>query len=567
MYDLRDKLQGAAETILKKKFAVSTTVHFDVSFGEGRGDLTTSVALQQAKGLKKAPKEIAQAVAEDLKQIEGVAEVEVAGNGYINVTLDADILAEGLVLALESCIPKKTRKEEDPVIVEYSSPNIAKPFGIHHILTTIIGQSLSHLYRHQGFHTISMNHIGDWGTQFGKLAVAYRKWGTKPLEQHSIDDLLALYVRFHDEAEKDLTLEDEGRAAFRQLEAGDDALRKFWQTVVDCTMASLQGVYEHLGIQFDFTIGESFYEDKMQSIVAEGREKEVFHEGEKGALIVEFPEGTKIPTALVLKSDGSTNYLTRDLATIRYRIDTWHPQAILYVVDVAQSLHFQQLFSTVQKLTWELPHLEHVVFGRMRFADASMSTRKGNTLKLEDVLTEAVSRASKVIEERGEKIQTDDPEDLAEMMGVGSVVYGVLSQNRKLDLVFDWDKMLSFEGNSAPYLQYTYARARSILRKAHLDHAPLADVTHDFSAQERLLVKLISAFGDTLDTARREHMPHKLCQYLYDLCQAFNTFYSTDEILKAEVPIRDFRLGLTAAASSVLRSGAQILTLRLPERM
>lgn len=567
MHELREKLAGSTESILKEKFGLSTTVHFDVSFEEGRGDLTTSVALQQAKPLKKAPKEIADAIADGLRNIPGIQRIEIAGNGYVNVILQSSALSLALVEAIQACQQKTSKATDAPVIVEYSQPNIAKPLGIHHILSTIIGQSLTNIYRHEGFKTISINHIGDWGTQFGKLAVAYRKWGTKPIEAYSIDDLLTLYVRFHTEAENNPGLEDEGRLVFKQLEEGDSELRAFWQTVVDITMQSMERLYERLHVHFDHTHGESFYEDKMAPIIEEGKRKKVFTDGKEGALIVEFPQSSKLPPAIVIKADGSTIYLTRDLATARYRIDTWHPQAILYVVDVAQQLYFRQLFATLEILKWELPTLEHVLFGRMRFRDRSMSTRKGNTLKLEEVLDEAVSRAEKIIRERGEKIQTDDPQGLAEMMGIGSVVYGVLSQNRKMAMVFDWDKMLSFEGNSAPYLQYTYARARSVLRKAAVENAAPTPFTHELSDQERRLTKLLGMFGEVLLSVRSEHLPSKLCQYLYELCQAYNSFYNIDDILTSEPSVRRSRLGLTATTSTVLRTGAHLLTLRVPERM
>ncbi len=552
---------------MKKNFDVSTTVHFDVSFDEGKGDLTTSIALQLAKGLKKQPRDIAAVLAEGLKGMKGVSDVQVAGAGYVNIILDATSLAGGLSVAISACSPKKQKTGEAPVIVEYSQPNIAKPLGVHHILSTVIGQSIANVYRHQGYNTIAINHIGDWGTQFGKLAVAFKKWGTKPIGKHTIDELLALYVKFHEEAEKDPALEDEGRLAFKKLEEGDKDLRAFWKGVVDITMASMESLYKRLHVEFDFTQGESFYEDKMAPILEEGKKKRVFKQGEEGALITEFPEESKLPPAIVLKGDGSTIYLTRDLATIRYRIDTWHPKAILYVVDVAQQLYFKQLFATVGQLQWELPALEHVLFGRMRFADKSMSTRKGNILKLEDVLGEAVSRAETIIKERGESIQTENPSELAEMMGVGSVIYGVLSQNRKMDMVFDWDKMLSFEGNSAPYLQYTYARARSVLRKAGMEDAPQTEAKHQLSEAERRLMKTLAVFGEVTEEARAEHLPHKICQYLYDVCQAYNTFYNADDILKAEPDTRACRLGLTSITSTVLRTGAHLLTLRVPERM
>lgn len=549
---------------MAEKFGLSTPIHFDVSFDNNRGDLSTSAPLQLAKKVGKSSRDIATVLAKALLTVQGVESTDVAGAGFVNITLTPAALLERITMAREACLPSKKRKEA-PVIVDYSQPNIAKPLGVHHILSTVIGQTIVNLHRHLGYETVSINHIGDWGTQFGKLAVAYKKWGKKPIKEHSIDELLALYVKFHEEADKDGTIEDEGRLAFKKLEEGDKELRVFWQTVIDITMKSMQELYVRLHVRFDHTHGESFYEDMMKPIVDEGIKKKTFTRGKEDALIVEFPEETKLPPAIVLKADGSTIYLTRDLATARYRIDTWHPQAMLYVVDVAQQMYFKQLFLTLKQLGWELPTMEHVIFGRMRFVDRSMSTRKGNILRLEEVLDEAVKRAHALIKERGDKIQTDDEEGLAEMMGVGAVVYGVLSQNRKMDMVFDWDKALTFEGNSAPYLQYTYARARSVLRKAGSSGSFTA-VT-DLTARERTLLKLVLLFGEKVEEARSEYLPHKLATYLYDLAQAFNSFYSFEPIIDAPGTTKDFRLALTAHTADVLKAGAELLTLRVPERM
>ena len=565
MFDLQNKLSVVAEGEILKKFGISTSIHFGFSLEEGRGDLTTSAALSLAKQVKQSPQEVAKTIESALKGIKGIDEVTVAGPGFVNVTLSAESLSGFLSIVDASCQPA-SKRSDPPVILDYSHPNIAKPLGVHHVLSTIIGQSLANLYTHLGYTTVSINHIGDWGTQFGKLAVAYERWGTKPIERHSLDELLVLYVRFHDEAEKDATLEDEGRKSFRQLEQGDKKLRTFWKEVVRITMQSMDSLYERLHVSFDFTQGESFYEDKMAPIIEEGKKKGVFKEGKEGALIVEFPETTKMPPAIVLKGDGSTIYMTRDLATARYRIDTWHPSAILYIVDIAQQMYFRQLFGILSALKWELPVLEHTLYGRMSFSYRKMSTRKGNILKLDEVLDEAVSRAKKLIEERGDRIQTDAPEALAEMMGVGALVYGILSQNRKMDMVFDWNKMLSFEGNSAPYLQYTHARAMSVLRKGGSKENTLAK-TSSLSPAERRLTKILLMFGQTLEDARKDHLPHKLTNYLYDVCQTFNTFYNSDEILSAPTEQRAFRLGLTSLTARVLKTGAEILTLRVPDRM
>lgn len=565
MFDLRKKLEAVGEEILLKKFEQSTTVHFDVSLDEGRGDLTTSAALQVAKKVGKSPRDVATVLAEAFGKIPGVVSTEVAGAGFVNVTVEPVELTKGFSAVRSACLPSKKRKEQ-PVIVEYSQPNIAKPLGIHHIIGTVLGQTVSNMYEYAGYPVLRWNYIGDWGTQFGKLAVAKAKWAPKKdTTTMTLSDLLDLYVKFHEEAAKDATLEDQGREAFLKLEKGDTELRAFWGDVVKVTKASLADLYERLHVKFDLDLGESFYEDKMEPILTAGKKKGVFKEGKEGALIVEFPEETNMPPYLVQKGDGGTLYSTRDIAQMRYRTDTYAPQKILIFTDIAQKLHFEQLVATCAQLGWELPSFENVLFGRMRFADRSMSTRKGNILKLEDALDEAVSRAEKLIEERGEKIQTEDPAGLAEMMGVGALVYGILSQNRKMDMVFDWDKMLTFEGNSAPYVQYTHARARSVLRKAGSDGS-VSDI-QEVTQKERTLMKLILMFGATVEDARAEHLPHKLTNYLYELCQAFNSFYNSDEILTAAAEVRDFRLSLTKLTADVLKTGAELLTLRVPDRM
>lgn len=562
-------LQSKAASVLERAYGVSDlSITWEWPQQAEHGDIATPIAMQLARQLKVSPKLIAEQLAKGLLEDTSVERTEVAGPGYVNVWLRPSALLSELHATRRSCSPAPTREGEPPVIIEYSQPNIAKPLGIHHIMSTVIGQAIANIHAHLGAPTLRVNHIGDWGTQFGKLAVALEKWGSKPVKECSIDELLKLYVKFHEEAEKDPSLEDLGRDAFRRIEQGDERLRAFWQDVVDITMRAMQKLYERLHVHIEHAHGEAMYEDMMPPILKEGLKKKVFKQGEKGAIVVEFPEETKLPTAVVQKGDSSSIYMTRDFAQIRYRIDRWNPSAIYYVVDVAQSLHFQQLFATVRMLQWDLPHLEHLVIGRMRFTDRKMSTRKGNILKLEEVLDEGVKRASALIKERGDAIQTDDPKALAEMMGTGAVVYCMISQNRLSDLVFDWDRMLAFEGNSAPYLQYTYARARSVLRKAGNDVDPVLpqDAMH-LEKSERSLVAMLIRFPAVLEEACTAHLPHILANYLHQLCQSFNTFYSSVPILQASGSERALRLSMTDLAASVLQCGAELLTLRVPDRM
>lgn len=531
------------------------------------GDVCTPVALKIGKQLQKNPKEVAQSLVEVLVSHPDVEKAEVAGPGYVNVTLTATALLAGLADTLAALEPKKAKSGAAPVIVEYSQPNIAKPLGIHHIIGTVVGQAVSNFYEHAGEKVIRWNYLGDWGTQFGKLAVAYAKWGTKSPKECTLDEMLELYVKFHQEAEAHPELEDEGRAAFRKLEAGDKEMRVFWEEVVGVTKRSLTAIYKRLHVAFDVDYGESFYEDKMAPVIEEGKKKGVLKEGEGGSLIVVFPEETKMPPYLIVKGDGATLYSTRDLTQMKYRAEEYKPKAIYILTDIAQKLHFEQLVATCAQFGWKLPDFENVLFGRMRFADGKMSTRKGTILKLEHVLDEAVDRARDVIKERGEAIQTVDPEALAEMIGVGALVFGILSQNRKMELVFDWEKFLSFDGVSAPYLQYSYARAKSVLRKAGGESFPLPKEAPALEPRDRALVATLRMFPEALQAATEERLPHTLAQYLIRLCQEFNAFYAAAPILTAEGETKTLRLHLASVTASVLETGARLLTLQLPERM
>ncbi len=567
LFDLRDKFSACISDFLKKEFELSTKVVFNVSQEEGHGDFTSPVALQVAKKLKKSPKDVAALLSEALWKIDGVESVDIAGSGYLNVVVSPQVLCDQLQFTEAALIPRKPHKDASPVIIEYSQPNIAKPLGVHHLLGTVIGQSVSNLYEFCGYSVIRWNYLGDWGTQFGKLAVAMRMWaGDRDIHTCTLDDLLKFYVKFHEESAKNPTLEEDARAAFLQLEKGDAKLRAFWKEVVMITKNTLADLYRRLHVRFDLDLGESFYEDKMLHLLEEGKKKGIFVQGNEGSCIVEFSEELKLPPYLVQKGDGATLYSTRDIAQMRYRIDTYHPQAILIFTDIAQKLHFEQLRETCKMLGWELPVFENVLFGRMRFADGSMSTRKGNILPLEEVLDEAKARAKELIDERGSKIQSDDPDDLAEMMGSGALAYGILSQNRKMDMVFDWSKMLSFEGNSAPYLQYTHARACSLLRKAEAKNMSHPNVV-SLTPHERRLVRCLLQFSSVIDEARSEHLPHKLAVYLYTLCQIFNSFYHTDDVLLAPSDVRAARLFFIQLTANVLSVGASLLTIRVPDRM
>lgn len=540
---------------------------------ESHGDYASSIALQLSKILNIPPRDLAENLVRNIPENDLIERVEIAGPGFINFFIKNSYYIENIknVLGNPDTYGKSEVGKGRTIIVEYSQPNIAKPLGIHHLLSTIIGQSTYNIFKNLGFNTIGINYIGDWGTQFGKLICAYKKWGNKEdIEKNPIDELLKLYVRFHNEAEQNPKLEDEGRKEFKDFENGDKENRKLWEWFVKESLKEINKTYDLLGgIHFDYVQGESFYEDKMDAILAEGKKKKVFVKGEEGALVIHY-EGTDIPTVPIQKKDGATLYITRDFAALKYRIDTWKPEKILYVVDTAQSLHFKQLLAGATKLGWYHGEAEHVPFGRMQFKDAKMSTRKGNIILLDEVLKEAVERAEKIIAEKSPELK--DRKHVAKVIGIGAVKYNVLSQNRATNIVFDWDKMLSLDGNSAPYLQYSYARASSILRKASaIQEVDIGDLREDKAKSEekiRALIALFPKYGEYLNMAAKEYRPNILSNYLFELAQKFNTFYNSVPVIKvADLSERKYRLDIVRAASAILKSGLMLLGVEVVEEM
>lgn len=605
----KEKLKAVLKEVISVKFPEEAeTLNVEYPKEDSHGDYATSIALKIASKVKANPREVAEELVKAIKKPDFIEKMEIAGPGFINFYLSDEALEENIKDILkkgdeygESKVGKKKT-----VIVEYSQPNIAKPLGVHHLLSTIIGQSLYEIYKNRGFTTISINHIGDWGTQFGKLIYAYKKWGDKEaVEKDPIPELLKLYVKYHDEAERDETLDQKGRDEFKKLEDGDEENRKLWKWVVDVSMKDAQITYDKLGgITFDFTLGESFYEDKMQTVIDEGIKKGIFTEGENGSLIVKFDDPNMAPL-VIRKSDGATLYSTRDLATYKYRLEKWDPNKILYVVDVAQSLYFKQLFATAKFLGWDYTKGKHVEFGRMQLPEGGMSTRKGNVILLNAVLDEAVKRAEKIIEEKNPTLE--NKEHAAKAIGISAVKYNVLSQNRTSDITFEWDKMLSFESNSAAYLQYTYARARSILRKVKtltdagirglspkkkrkakqpekeqfslfeaIEHVKNGgDLSKDIlpdpegvEEKENTLLRVLSKFSEQIAMSAEECKPNVIANYLYDLAQKFNSFYNVVPVAKADTEEKfERRIEIVKAASQVLKNGLTLMQVEVLEEM
>jgi len=537
-----------------------------------RGHFATNVAMLIAGKAKKNPREVAETILKSLDQKLFVRS-EVAGPGFINVWIEQNFyskILEGIVKD-----PAKAIKAELPVgltkgtmLIDYSHPNIAKPMGVHHLLSTILGDSIKKIYRNLGWTVVADNFIGDMGTQFGKLIHAIKTWGNmKEIEKDPIQALLKLYVQFHIESDKDVELDDEARAEYKKFEDGDSENRKMWEKIVEWSKLEIQPIYDRLGISFDQMNGESFYEDKMKPILDEGRKSGVIVDGKEGAWIVESSNPDE-PPAVIRKADGATLYITRDLARIKYWEKMWKPDLMVNVVDVAQEFHFQKLFEVAEKLKLTKAKNVHVAFGRMQFKDGAMSTRKGNIIMLSQLLDEAEVRARKLIDEKNVELDEAGKAELARIMGVGSVKYSILHQNRVSNITFDWDKMLSFEGNSAPYLMYTFARGKSIFRKAGIKPEDCADYNLVLSddKESRLVLDLL-AYPQALERAAKEFKPSHLANYLYELAQDFNAFYNDLPVLQSEKEIRESRLLLTSASLKVMEEVFGLLGIEVPEKM
>jgi arginyl-tRNA synthetase len=470
------------------------------------------------------------------------------------------------------------------IVIDYSSPNIAKPFSVGHLRSTVIGQALHNVLTWLGYRVIGDNHYGDWGTQFGKLLCAFARWGSEEkLGQNPTSHLLDLYVRFHTRAKASPELEAEARDWFRRLETGEPAVRKTWQRFVDLSLAEFGRIYRRLGVKFEEALGESFYSNRLEELVARALAKDVArHEkplepvktGEDERLaedetVVLIPlEAHGIKTPLILqKSDGASLYATREIACAEYRIETWHPERILYVVGNEQELYFRQLNAAMKLLGHDTPCI-HVSFGLVRLAEGRMSTREGRVILLDDVMSEAVRRARAVVTDR--EMTEQEKDEVAEIVGIGAIKYADLSQSRVKEVVFDWDRMLALDGDSAPYLLYAHTRCRSILRKAGPDACPSFDIRHSTldTPEEFTLIRDIARFPDAVQSAATTCEPHRIANHLYRLAQNFSAFYNKVPVLKAETKeLAAARLGLVEMTASVLRIGLNLLGIELPERM
>lgn len=548
-----------------------------------------------AKQLRKAPPAIAEDIRAILAESGKFAEVAVAG-GYVNIRLFRVEVAQNLIELIRrdaSSLFSERRGTGHSVAIDYSAPNIAKPFGVGHLRSTMIGHALANLFRTDGFDVHGINHLGDWGTQFGKVISAYLMWGDEEVvKQNPVKELFDLYVRFHAEAESRPELEDDARAWFKRLEDGDPEARRLWQWFIDESMKVFQSMYSRLGVHFEHTLGESFYNDKMDAVVVELKKQGLLVESD-GAEVVDLSEWN-MPPCIIVKSDGATIYATRDLASALYRHDVLGAERLIYVVGGEQTLHFQQVFKVLELMgrDWA-KDCRHVAFGMMKYNGERMSTRRGKVVYLEDVIDRAVSETRRIINEKNPDLP--DKDAVADAVGIGAVVFNDLKNYRMHDVDFRYEDVLNFDGETGPYVQYTHARACSVLRKADAagtgggaaggargaaadaagagvaagvdGAAGTGSYTQLLSSEWELVVEMGKA-NEVFERAIDSLDPSLIARLALDVCHAFNRFYHDAPILAApDVATRNFRLQLTDAARTFIAFALDLLGLKAPQAM
>jgi len=541
---------------------------------ERHGHYSTNVALKLAKALKKNPMEIAEDITKKLKaqNLKLFAEIEVAAPGFINFWLSEKYLTAGL----KEILRKKQKfgqgqPKKQTIVIEYSSPNIAKPLGVHHLRSTIIGQALVNILRFAGYKAISLSFPGDWGTQFGLLIAGYKKWGSpekikNPPTGGPINEMLRLYVKFSQAAKKNPKLFEQGRKEFKKLEQGDKENRLLWKWFLDESLRNFERVYKLLGVKIENTIGESFYEPELKKLVQDALDRGIAKKGKDGSVVIPIPNSST--PEIIQKSDGATIYTTRELAAIRHRLKKWKVSKILYVAANQQTFHLNQVFRSAELLGFaKSGQLGHIKFGMMLAAGGKkFATREGRLIPLEEVLEEAIKRSFKIVQKLNPQLSKKEKGRVAKIVGIGAVKFFDLAQNRLSDIVFDWDKMLSLKGSSAPYIQYTYARLKSILRKAG---GPQKTFNPSLLKNEHELVILnhLLHFPEIIEDSAIYYEPNRLAGYLLRLAEKANLFYETTPVLKAEPNLRNSRLALIEAAALIIKSGLKLLGIEAPEKM
>ena len=558
------------ENTIKKSYSEKETkkVEISVATNEKYGDFQTNFAMMNSKIIGKKPRDIAQEVLDNLEENNVIEKLEIAGPGFINIFLKSEYLGELL---------KKSRTEEydfsflnrdGDVIIDFSSPNIAKRMHIGHLRSTIIGDSITRIYKYLGYHMIADNHIGDWGTQFGKLIIGYRRWLNKEAyKENPIEELERVYVEFSKLAETDPELEEEARLELKKLQDGDAENFALWKEFIKVSLDEYDKLYKRLDVHFDTYYGESFYHPMMQGVVEELVEKGLAVEDD-GAKVVFFPEEENLFPCIVQKKDGAFLYSTSDIATIKFKRDTYKINKLIYLTDERQQDHFKQFFRITDMLGWNVEK-HHIWFGIMRFADGVFSTRKGNVIRLEQLLDEGKKRAYDIVQEKNPNLSEEEKDQIAEIVGVGAIKYADLSQNRQSPIIFEWDKILTFEGNTAPYLQYSYARIQSILRRAESE-GKIINYDKEIKIEdklERALADHIAAFPMAVLKASETFKPNIIADYLFELSKKFNSFYNSCPILNQEDDILYSRALIAKITGETIKDGLSLLGIKTLDRM
>ena len=523
-----------------------------------------------AKELKKAPQIIANEIKEKINlKNTGIEKIEVIG-GFLNFFINKKVLIKEVLEGFEKQEYKDLKIGEGKnIVIDYSAPNIAKPFHIGHLRSTVIGGALSNIYKFLGYNVTGVNHLGDYGTQFGKLIEGYKLWGDEyDIDKDPINELTKIYIRINNLCKEDEKVLEECRNNFKKLEEGDSYCVEIWNRFKEVSLKEFQRVYDLLGSKFESWNGEAFYADKMQEVV-ELLEKSGKLVESQGAKVVDLADQGIDTPCIIIKSNGSSTYATRDLAAILYRARTYDFDKAIYVTSYEQILHFKQIFATAKYLGLDEKYtngLIHVPFGMVLLPTGKMSTREGTSIKLEDLLNEAIERAKKIIEDKNPELE--DKDLIAKKVGVGAVIFNDLSNNRVKDEIFDWDTILNFQGETGPYVQYTYVRTQSILRKA--ENVPsfrdvnIEKIDDNYSVN---ILKLIYNFEDILVEVTKKEEPSILSRYLIDLAKAFSNFYNENKIIGEEKEVENARLYLTKVVGEILKTGASLLGIEMPNKM
>ncbi|MGN0436295.1 MAG: arginine--tRNA ligase [Wujia sp.] len=520
-----------------------------------------------AKSMHKAPQMIAEEIKNAIGDVTFLDDIVVQG-AYLNFFINKETFVKSMVEAsMKEDFGGSTIGEGQTICIDYSSPNVAKNFHVGHLRTTIIGNSLYKIYSKLGYKVIRINHLGDWGTQFGKLIVAYKAWGDEEtVKRDGVGELMRLYVKFHEEAEKNPELNDEARAWFAKMEHGDEEALKIWQWFKDISLIEYKRTYDLLGMDFDYYLGESFYRDKTDDVVNRLASANLLTESE-GAKIVDLSEYDMAP-CLILKNDGSSIYATRDLAAIFYRKETYNFVKCLYVTGQEQKLHFSQVFKVVELLgnDWAKDQLVHIPYGLVSLEGAKLSTRSGNIIYAEDILLEAISKIKEIIEEKNPNIP--DKDEAAKKIGVGAVLFNDLYNQRIKDVSFKWEKLLNFDGETGPYVQYTYARCASILRKVeNYNPSEAIDYSLITDPESMDLLKEISRFPKVVLDASEKYEPSIVARFSVDVAQAFNKFYNANRINVEDEATRNSRVTLVYITKKLIKDSLLLLGIDCPEQM